>query len=199
MNLKEYTINDKGLAVPSEKMINYKRNKLFQAVGIPVEYWGMSIENFTINQDSFGNELSPSEKTQKTKAYKITQEYINNLDNILNGEKLYYKTINGESSSSQNLIYKGDNNSGKTLLSVIILKEIINKNTDVIFTPWVSFYNSLSNFDNKKEAEELENSFLNSKFAIIDGVTKFAYNVNTFFPNSDFMILLNIRFFSFGN
>jgi len=179
--IKGFTINN-GYAVPSQEIIDYKKKQIFKNIGIPTEYWDLTIENFTINQDSLGNELSSSEKIQKKKAYEITLQYSKNIEDIMNGNNLEYNSnLNDRIISSQNIIFQGDNSSGKTLLSSIILKSAIEKNTNILFIPWIYFYSILSDFDSKNIVNELEEKLISSKLIIIDGITNYAYNNNNFF------------------
>lgn len=181
MEIKGYKIVD-GLAVPEESVLIYKKNKIFKNSGIPREYWDMSIENFTINQDSLGNDLSEAEQKQKIKAFNITKDYIDNINSIIKDKtNISILASHGRPAYSNNLIFKGDGGSGKTLLSVVILKAAIDISPNVCFISWNELYNVMSDFDNKIAAEELEAKFLESDLAMIDGINNFAYKSNSFF------------------
>jgi DNA replication protein DnaC len=181
MEIDGYTIKD-GVAFPNDNMILYKKNKFYKNIGIPNKYINSSLEDFSINQDAFGNELNQNDKNLKSKAYNICKKYIKEIKEIVMcGEKLSTKEINNKMFSSQNLILKGSSGSGKTLLSILILKSCIEITTNVVFCQWNDFYNILSNFEYKEDANSLEEKFINSDFAIVDGITNYAYTKNTFF------------------
>lgn len=181
MNIKGYTIID-GMAVPDESILIYKKNKIFKNSGIPREYWDLSLENFTISQDSSGYDLNEAEQKQKIKAFNITKDYISNIKSILRDRsQISVSALNGRSISSNNLIFRGDGGSGKTLLSVVILKSAIDITPNVCFISWNELYNVMSDFDNKEAAEDLETKFIESDLAIVDGVSNHAYRSNTFF------------------
>ena len=181
MKVKGFKIVN-GMAVPEEETIIYKKNKAFRNIGIPSEYWDMTIDNFVINQDSAGNELTLEEKAQKSKVKEIANEYANALSRIISERTpLTVESSTGRQLSSQNLIFKGDGGSGKTLLAVVILKAALEQTTDVVFSSWNDFHNTLSDFENKAEAEYIEERFMTAQLAIIDGITSHAYKNNIFF------------------
>ena len=192
MDIKGFIRKEDGYVIPDQQLMEQRKQKILKASGIPSEYLSMGLEDFTIHQDASGDDLNPVDQAQKQKAYEITRSYIDNLPKILSKQSFSTKDLSGKTFNSQNLIFKGDGGSGKTLLATTILKSAMEYTPDGIYFSWTSFYDGLSNFDNKIVANQIEQKFLSKDIVILDGVSNYSFYPNSFF-NRKVEFIINHR------
>jgi DNA replication protein DnaC len=188
---KFYSINSDGLAVLNDDIVQYHKERVLTAIGIPKKYWDLELENFVEYQDSYGNELNEIDIEKKSKARQLVAAYCSQLPRILNGNLFEYNIDENNKIVGNNLVIVGGASSGKTMLGCIIAKSGLDYTHNIKFYPWTNCLKLLSNYTDDKR-KELSNNMSGANILIIDGVCAYSQKPNSAF-NIEFDSIISNR------
>lgn len=168
---KGYIFNDDNKVTTCTcQKTKYFHNK-FEESGISKSYWDMSMNEWNVQQDYWGNELG-NRKRQKMFVYNFINKYIELLPKVCQGIKIPIKKQDEITKEKYfSLLIHGGNNSGKTMLSSIIMQESVKDGRTVRYYDWVvDIIPALVNFNKSDILDEIVESFKNCDIVCIDGV-----------------------------
>lgn len=148
---------------------------LFVKADIPKKYLGKQIHDWNTRTDDLGNDLGLLQSTSENIA-KLMQSYERNFYNICSGNppKLIH-SINVRTNLS-NICFYGLNGSGKTFIASVMVQTAIRKNLTAKYYDWTDLLQLLTDFDKKKDLDDMAEEFKNYDFICIDGIENFNYS-----------------------
>jgi len=109
-----------------KKLKKPKFNVLFQKSNLPQELTKLTLEDFSVYKNhKDGKDFTKDQMAQKEYAKKVTQLYEKQIKKAILKNNIILPTFNGGKYEGNNLFFYGGESSGKTMLSVNILKNAL--------------------------------------------------------------------------
>lgn len=164
-------LDENGFAILSEQTKDFFLKRHLRDARLPVKYDDLSLEDFSLNQDAFGKDLSQEDVKKKKKAKEVVINYIDALPQVLDGKPMRIQSTNGAELSALDLFFYGGPASGKTMLLALILKESLRFSKQVMYLDWSPLVGGvLSRYDKKEQIDNLINMFKTYDMLAIDNI-----------------------------
>ena len=131
---------------------------LFNKAGVPKKYIGKQINDWNTRTDDYGNDLGIFQSVSEN-VFKLMQAYERNFQSICNGNPPKLKISINIRTHLHSICFNGTNGSGKTFIAIVLVQTAIRKNLTAKYYDWTDILQLLTDFDKKKELDDLVEDF----------------------------------------
>ncbi len=141
----------------------------FAEVGIPAKYANMTMDQFKITQDAYGENLPERLQNQKSQARLFMEKYIKYLPAVCADMPIKIKR-RGVHVNVHSPLLIGGGGSGKTMLAALVAVQAVRLGISVKFYEWGDIFTIMNDFGRREEQDELVQEFKSLNLLVIDGV-----------------------------
>ena len=146
--------------------------ELFVKASVPKKYLGKQISDWNTRTDDNGNDLGILQSISEN-VYRLMQSYEKHLANICYGSPPKILHSINVRTNLHSICFYGASGSGKTFIASVLVQSAIRKSLTAKYYDWTDIVQLLTDFDKKKEIDELVEELKNIDFACIDGIENF--------------------------
>jgi len=171
-NYKGYYTNYTGLTYMCACVKESFLKDLFIKASVPRKYLGKQITDWNTRTDNNGNDLGILQSISEN-VYRLMQSYEKHLANICNGNSPRIVHSINIRTNLHSICFLGASGSGKTFIASVLVQSAIRKSLTSKYYDWTDIVQLLTDFDKKKDLDELVEELKNLDFICIDGIENF--------------------------
>lgn len=169
-----YTYNDDKTSSMCSCLKDNFFKDLFVKANVPRAYMNKSIDDWNVRTDSSGNDLGP-EQTISERVFLLLKNYEKNLKNIFYGSPPIIVHSGNRRTPLHSIIFEGNIGSGKTFIASVLVQSCIRKGFSAKYYDWSDLNSLFSDFEKKKEFDEVVEDFKTLDLIALDGVEMYTY------------------------
>jgi len=186
-----HLINHEGRAYLCSCTKNKFLRSMYELAEVPNDYIESELSDWNVNAVG-GNDLGSERKVSK-RTLKIVEFYIKNLNNIINGYLPNLILPGKVNKKLHAVLFEGDNDSGKSFLASIMVKEAIKLNRRAKYFDWSNIVAIIGDYNQTENINKLADEFKNLDFLVIDGIEKYQHFNPPFYAQFDRLCKLRVN------
>jgi len=186
-----HLINSEGKAYLCSCTKNKFFRSMYELAEVPNDYIDSELSDWNINAVG-GNDLG-SERRVSKRTLKLVEFYIKNFANILNGHLPNLILPDKTNKKLHSVMFEGDNDSGKSFLASIMVKEAIKLNRRAKYYDWSNIVGILGDYHQTENINILVEEFKSLDFIVIDGIEYYQHFNPPFFAQFDRLCKMRVN------